>query len=138
MSMLRALLSDYPTPLARISELTYYHVDSPCRCCLCCLGGLRSTFIADYLHTVVLIIAIFVFSFLLYASGDAAGSPEKLYNLLVAAAIARPAASANGSYLSFKSVEGLILSMDLLIGGIGTVWLDQAYWQRAIALPTRN
>ena len=32
------------------------------------VGGLRSTFIADYIHTVILFIAIFVFGFLLYAS----------------------------------------------------------------------
>jgi Na+/proline symporter len=96
-------------------------------------GGLRSTFIADYLHTVVLIVSILVFSFFLYASGDAVGSPGKLYDLLVEAAITRPTANTNGSYLSFKSIEGIILSMDLLVGGIGTVWLDQAYWQRAIA-----
>lgn len=55
-----------------------------------------------------------------------------------------------GSYLTFKSVNGLVFAIDLLVAGFSTVWLDQvmilvptmknlllilvqAYWQRAIA-----
>ena len=38
-----------------------------------------------------------------------------------------------GSYLTFKSVNGLVFAIDLLVAGFTTVWLDQAYWQRAIA-----
>jgi hypothetical protein len=70
---------------------------------------------------VVLIVSILNFAFVLYASGDAVGSPGKLYDLLVEAAIVRPAANTGGSYLNFKSVEGLIFSFDLLIGGMATV-----------------
>ena len=57
----------------------------------------------------------------------------------------------DGSYLTFKSVNGLVFAIDLLVAGFSTVWLDQvsfltvlvinipltgatqAYWQRAIA-----
>lgn len=38
-----------------------------------------------------------------------------------------------GSYLTFKSINGLVFAIDLLVAGFSTVWLDQAYWQRAIA-----
>ena len=38
-----------------------------------------------------------------------------------------------GSYLTFRSQNGLIFAVDLLVAGFSTVWLDQAYWQRAIA-----
>jgi urea-proton symporter len=38
-----------------------------------------------------------------------------------------------GSYLTFKSDNGLVFAVDLLVAGFSTVWLDQAYWQRAIA-----
>jgi Na+/proline symporter len=36
-------------------------------------GGLRSTFIADYTHTVILFIAIFVFGFVMYATSHLVG-----------------------------------------------------------------
>ena len=38
-----------------------------------------------------------------------------------------------GSYLTFRSKNGLVFAIDLLVAGFSTVWLDQAYWQRAIA-----
>ena len=37
------------------------------------VGGLRSTFIADYTHTVILFITIFVFGFTIYATSDVVG-----------------------------------------------------------------
>ncbi|KAK4542497.1 hypothetical protein LTR36_006749 [Oleoguttula mirabilis] len=116
-------------------------------------GGLRSTFIADYassqstidanqeltipaiqVHTVVLFVAIFVFGFLVYATSDLVGSPSKLYDLLEHASKNMPIpGNVDESYLSFRSVEGLVFAIDLFAAGFSTVWLDQAYWQRAIA-----
>ena len=98
------------------------------------VGGLRSTFIADYVHTVVLFTAIFVFGFLVYATSDLVGSIDKFYDLLLDASKAMPiATNTNGSYLAFRSVDGLVFAIDLFAAGFSTVWLDQAYWQRAIA-----
>ncbi|KAI0125333.1 urea active transporter 1 [Xylariales sp. AK1849] len=98
------------------------------------VGGLRSTFIADYAHTVILFIALFVFCFEMYATNATIGSISKFYDLLKAAGETRPVAgNHNGSYLTFKSNDGLIFAVDLLVAGFCTVWLDQAYWQRAIA-----
>lgn len=98
-------------------------------------GGLRSTFIADYIHTAILFIVIFVFGFLIYATSDLVGSPGKFYNLLLQASEKMPIArnAGNGSYLAFRSVDGLVFAFDLFAAGFSTVWLDQAYWQRAIA-----
>ena len=97
-------------------------------------GGLRSTFIADYVHTVVLFIAIMVFGFLAYATSEEIGSPSKFYDLLVDASEKMPIArNVDGSYLAFRSVDGLVFAIDLFAAGFSTVWLDQAYWQRAIA-----
>ncbi|KAF7596928.1 urea active transporter [Aspergillus hancockii] len=39
----------------------------------------------------------------------------------------------DGSYLAFRSVGGLIFAIDIFVSGFTTVWLDQAYWRRAIA-----
>ncbi|RLL93482.1 hypothetical protein CFD26_102212 [Aspergillus turcosus] len=97
-------------------------------------GGLRSTFIADYTHTVILFVAILVFGFLVAASSDLIGSPGRLYDLLQEASKEMPIArNTEGSYLAFRSVGGLIFAIDLFVAGFTTVWLDQAYWQRAIA-----
>jgi Na+/proline symporter len=97
-------------------------------------GGLRSTFIADYTHTVILFIAIFVFGFSMYATNDSVGSPGKFYDLLIDASKAAPIPhNHEGSYLTFKSDDGLVFAVDLFVAGFSTVWLDQAYWQRAIA-----
>lgn len=98
-------------------------------------GGLRSTFIADYAHTVILFIAIFTFGFSMYATSPAVGSIGEFYDLLVAAGEKMPIAgnAHGGSYLTFKSNDGLVFAIDLLVAGFCTVWLDQAYWQRAIA-----
>ncbi|KAJ5334765.1 hypothetical protein N7452_007168 [Penicillium brevicompactum] len=97
-------------------------------------GGLRSTFIADYTHTVILFVAILVFGFLVTATSDLIGSPGKLYDLLIAASEKMPIdRNTEGSYLAFRSVGGLIFACDLFVAGFTTVWLDQAYWQRAIA-----
>ncbi|KAG0647234.1 Urea active transporter [Hyphodiscus hymeniophilus] len=97
-------------------------------------GGLRSTFIADYTHTVILFVAIFVFGFSIYSTNPAVGSPSKFYDLLVEASKTMPiSGNHEGSYLTFKSNDGLVFAIDLFVAGFSTVWLDQAYWQRAIA-----
>lgn len=41
--------------------------------------------------------------------------------------------NAHGSWLTFRSNDGLIFAAIIFIGSFSTVWLDQAYWQRAIA-----
>jgi len=97
-------------------------------------GGLRSTFVADYLHTVILFVAIFIFAFTLYTSDDYAGSPGKVYDLLVEAGNKTPlAGNRHGSWLTFQSSTGIKYAAVIFLGSFSTVWLDQAYWQRAIA-----
>ena len=50
-------------------------------------GGLRSTFVADYAHTVVLFVAIFVFGFGVYATRDVVGRYVQLLILFDADSI---------------------------------------------------
>ncbi|PWY93108.1 solute symporter family transporter [Aspergillus sclerotioniger CBS 115572] len=98
------------------------------------VGGLRATFIADYTHTIILFIAILVFGFSVSATSDLIGSPGRLYDLLQEASKNMPIdRNTDGSYLAFRSVGGLIFAVDIFVSGFSTVWLDQAYWQRAIA-----
>ncbi len=97
-------------------------------------GGLRSTFVADYLHTVILFVAIFIFAFTLYTADDYAGSTGRVYDLLVEAGNKTPlAGNRHGSWLTFQSSTGIKYAAVIFLGSFSTVWLDQAYWQRAIA-----
>ncbi|KAL2444764.1 putative urea active transporter 1 [Exophiala dermatitidis] len=98
------------------------------------LGGLRATFLCDYSHTVIVMVIILYFMFSVYTSNDLIGSPGKMYDLLVHAGEVRPVdGNQNGSYVTLKSNYGLIFGVIQLCSGMGTVFLDQGYWQRAIA-----
>ncbi|KAI1611862.1 SSS family solute:Na+ symporter [Exophiala viscosa] len=103
-------------------------------CVYVVLGGLRATFLCDYTHTVIVMIIILYFMFDVYCSNELIGSPGKMYDLLVHASKVRPVAgNTEGSYLTQKSNFGLIFGVIQLCSGMGTVFLDQGYWQRAIA-----
>ena len=49
-------------------------------------GGIKATFLTDYLHTIVIIIIVLVFSFKVFATSDILGSPGKVYDLVREAA----------------------------------------------------
>lgn len=48
-------------------------------------GGLKATFMASYVHTAIVYIALLVFTFIIYASSETnIGSPSKvLHNLIL-------------------------------------------------------
>lgn len=103
-------------------------------CAYVILGGLRATFLCDYSHTLILMIIILYFMFNAYAVSPLIGSPGEMYELLKKAGTQRPIeGNQDGSYLTLKSNFGLIFGVIQLCSGSGTVFLDQAYWQRAIA-----
>jgi Na+/proline symporter len=79
-------------------------------------------------------IIILYFMFSAYSTNERIGSPARMYDLLKAASAERPVAgNQDGSYLTLKSNYGLIFGVIQLCSGMGTVFLDQGYWQRAIA-----
>ncbi|KAL2052786.1 hypothetical protein ABVK25_007026 [Lepraria finkii] len=103
-------------------------------CVYVVLGGLRATFLCDYSHTLILMVIILYFMFSVYATNSQIGSPSAMYNLLKEAANKRPVSgNQDGSYVTMKSNFALIFGIIQLCSGSGTVFLDQAYWQRAIA-----
>lgn len=74
-------------------------------------GGIKATFITDYMHTVVII------AFSAYATNDTLGSPSRVYDALVAAADRHPVeGNAQGSYLTMRSKEGGIFWVINLVG----------------------
>ena len=71
------------------------------------VGGLKATFLTDWVHTFVLLIIIILFALTAYATSDVLGSPSKVYDLLVEAATAHPVSgNKDGSYLTMRSQGG--------------------------------
>lgn len=97
-------------------------------------GGIKATFITDYMHTVAIVIIIFIFAFSAYATSAKIGSPGKLYDLLLEAAQRNPVeGNTDGSYLTMHSKSGGIFWVINLVGNFGTVFLDNGYYNKAIA-----
>ncbi|KAK8847336.1 hypothetical protein IAR55_005193 [Kwoniella newhampshirensis] len=97
-------------------------------------GGMRATLIADYSHTLVLYCILIAFALKAYGTSDLIGSPSKMWDLLAQASAEKPIpGNAHGSYLTMRSKSGLIFGVLNIVGNFGTVFNDQAYWQRAIA-----
>ena len=80
-------------------------------------GGIKATFLTDYVHTVIIFAIILTFAFSAYATNTTIGSPKKVYELLIKAAAEHPVkGNANGSYLTFKSVDGIIFFIINIVG----------------------
>jgi Na+/proline symporter len=81
--------------------------------------------LTDYVHTVMVLIIIFIFAFTAYATNEILGSPGAVYDALVAAAERHPVkGNAEGSYLTMRSQEGAIFFVINLVGNFGTVFMD--------------
>lgn len=122
-------------------------------------GGLRATFIASYLHTViifcVLVTMILVVYIKVYSSDEiykfldtnvnySTAECEEIYsfangttffNLEDGETYSCGPVSGNekGSYLTMLSADGLMFGIINVVGNFGTVFVDQSYWQSAIA-----
>jgi Na+/proline symporter len=69
-------------------------------------GGIKATFLTDYVHTVMLLIIILLFAFTAYATSSILGSPGAVFDLLASAASQHPVdGNADGSYLTMRSRE---------------------------------
>ncbi|KAK5653951.1 hypothetical protein OQA88_7876 [Cercophora sp. LCS_1] len=97
-------------------------------------GGIKATFITDYINALVIILIIFLFAFTVYASNDILGSPGKLWEILTELAKERPLeGNAGGSYLTMRSQGGAEFFVINIVGNFGTVFLDNGYYNKAIS-----
>ena len=86
---------------------------------------LTTIVLTDYVHTVIILVIIFIFAFSAYATNEVAGSPGKVWELLVDASRRHPVeGNAEGSYLTMKSREGAVFFVINIVGNFGTVFLD--------------
>jgi len=84
-------------------------------------GGIKATFLTDWVHTFILLIIILIFAFSAYATNEVLGSPNKVFDLLVKAAHDHPVeGNAGGSYLTMQSTEGAIFFVINIVGNFGT------------------
>ena len=98
------------------------------------IGGLKATFITDYLHGAAVLIIIITFALTAYSTSEHLGSPSAVYDLLVEAATAHPVSgNKNGSYLTMRSQGGVVFFVINIIGNFATVFIDSSYYAKAIA-----
>jgi len=118
-------------------------------------GGLQATFLASYIHTVIIYAVLITMIFLVYVkiySSDViydyldrtvSYTPEECESIysdgnttfFKAKKYACGPVSRNydGSYLTMLSSDGLMFGIINIVGNFGTVFVDQSYWQSAIA-----
>lgn len=97
-------------------------------------GGLKATFFADYLNTSLIFIVILILVSSIYFYNPNIGGITGLFEDLQLASTINPVeGNSGGSFLTLASVGALIFGIINIIGNFGTVFVDQAFWQRAIA-----
>ncbi|PIS49876.1 hypothetical protein CJI97_004563 [Candidozyma auris] len=100
------------------------------------LGGLKATFVSDWIHTVIIYVILLVLIFYMFCTSSLIGSPGKMYELLKEAQILHPAPG--DSYLSFRDSDMNFLAWSVTLGNLCSVFGDPGYAQRAIAADARS
>ncbi|XP_044503573.1 urea-proton symporter DUR3-like [Mangifera indica] len=111
-------------------------------------GGLKATFLASYIHSVIVHVVLVIFVYLVYTASSELGNPSVVYNRLVEVAsksrICKEPFSHDGqscgpvngnykgSYLTMLSSGGLVFGIINIVGSFGT-FIDNGYWVSAIA-----
>eukprot|EP00816_Leptocylindrus_hargravesii_P005076 CAMPEP_0196810538 /NCGR_PEP_ID=MMETSP1362-20130617/11390_1 /TAXON_ID=163516 /ORGANISM="Leptocylindrus danicus, Strain CCMP1856" /LENGTH=681 /DNA_ID=CAMNT_0042185577 /DNA_START=35 /DNA_END=2080 /DNA_ORIENTATION=+ len=113
-------------------------------------GGLRATFIASYIHTTIIFGVLITMILVVYIK---AYSSDQIYDYLAKNvayteeeceqiyfeydpdmhSCGQVSGNHDGSYLTMLSSDGLMFGVINVVGNFGTVFVDQSYWQSAIA-----
>ncbi|KAM0470591.1 hypothetical protein ACHAPX_009854 [Trichoderma viride] len=97
------------------------------------VGGLKATFLTDYLHTAIALILIIYFT-LTTLTHDAVGGLGGLYDKVMATASENIiAGNYEGSLLTMKSIDSIIWGLILKFGNLALVVMDTAFWQKSFA-----
>lgn len=97
-------------------------------------GGLKATFFAEYLNTAFIFIVVLIFVVTVYFVNPNIGGISGMYAKLSEASILKPVeGNLLGTYLTLSSMGALFFGIINIVGNFGTVFVDQSYWQRAIA-----
>jgi len=111
-------------------------------------GGLKATFLASYLHTAIIFAVLITMILIVYIKEY---SSDIIYDMLKDNTNMTPeecaeifpgegtyacgpiTGNSGGEYLTMLSRGGLIFGIINIVGNFGTVFVDQSYWQSAIA-----
>jgi SSS family transporter len=102
-------------------------------------GGLKGTYYASFTHTCIIYLALLIFIWKIYAGPSDLQSSNKMRANLICASYRDPAGSGDntwnlsGQYITMRSTGGLMFGVINTVGNFGTVFIDQSYWQGAIA-----
>ncbi|KAK7192299.1 urea active transporter [Paraphaeosphaeria sporulosa] len=97
------------------------------------VGGLKATFLTDYLHTAIALLLIIYFT-LEVLTNEAVGGLGGLYDKVMANASANfIEGNFEGSVLTFKSKQAIIWALILKFGNLALVVMDTAFWQKSFA-----
>ncbi len=97
-------------------------------------GGLKATFFAEYLNAALIFIVVLVFVSAIYFATPEIGGISGMYEKLSQASTLTPVeGNVFGTYLTLASIGALLFGIINIVGNFGTVFVDQSYWQRAIA-----
>ncbi|MGI0093223.1 MAG: sodium:solute symporter family transporter, partial [Nitrosotalea sp.] len=97
-------------------------------------GGLRATFIAEYFNSSLIFIVILIFVMTVYFVNGNIGGVSGMYEKIVHSAVIKPIVeNSGGSYLTLASSGALLFGIINIVGNFGTVFVNQSYYQRAIA-----
>ncbi|KAL2816596.1 Sodium:solute symporter family-domain-containing protein [Aspergillus cavernicola] len=96
-------------------------------------GGLRATFLTDYIHTFIIMIVLVWFSLKVIVASEI-GSIGALYDLIKALP-QEGTISGNhaGSYLSMTSDESLFFGIIHIVTNFGIVFMDTGFWQKGFS-----
>ncbi|KAK4965546.1 hypothetical protein LTR42_012302 [Elasticomyces elasticus] len=95
------------------------------------VGGLKATFLTDFLHTTIALILLLYFA-IAVLSNEYIGGPSGLYDKVKAANDDIPG-NYEGSLLSFKSKSAILFGLVLKFGNLALVLMDTAFWQKSFA-----
>ena len=97
-------------------------------------GGLKATFFAEYINAGLIFAVVLVFVSVIYFYSPEIGGVQGMYEKLTGAAVLSPVeGNVTGSFLTLASAGALVFGIINIVGNFGTVFVDQSYWQRAIA-----
>ncbi|KAL4927076.1 sodium:solute symporter family protein [Aspergillus undulatus] len=97
------------------------------------VGGLKATFLTDFLHTAVALILIIYFT-MSVLTNEHVGGLSGLYDKVMATASENYiSGNYEGSLLTMKSKEAIIWGLILKFGNLALVVMDTAFWQKSFA-----
>jgi len=93
-------------------------------------GGLLVTFVSSWLQVAIIYVVMLIFLWKIYVG---LGADQVWDNLMLISEKNPVVDNREGTYLTMWSTNGLIFGICNIVGNFGTVFVDNSYWQNAIA-----